>query len=36
MLLAAAAASGRGKVLPIFGARTAASAPTLPLPFFSR
>ena len=36
MLLAAPTASGRGSVLPIFGARTAASAPTLPLPLRSR
>src|ERR1700744_4368845 len=36
MLLAAPISSGRGSVLPIFGARTAASAPTLPLPVFSR
>ena len=36
MRLAASIASGRGKVLPIFGARTAASAPTLPLPLRSR
>src|SRR5271154_4411369 len=36
MSLAAAIASGRGKVLASFGARTAASAPTLPLPFLSR
>ena len=36
MRLAAAIASGRGRVLPIFGARTAASAPTLPLPLLSR
>ena len=32
----AATGSGRGRVLPIFGARTAASAPTLPLPLRSR
>ena len=36
MRLAAATGSGRGKVLAIFGARTAASAPTLPLPLRSR
>ena len=36
MRLAAPTDSGLGRVLPIFGARTAASAPTLPLPFRSR
>jgi hypothetical protein len=36
MRRAAVAASGFGKVLPIFGARTAASAATLPLPLRSR
>src|SRR5580693_4828329 len=34
--LAASMANGRGRVLPIFGARTAASAPSLPLPLRSR
>jgi hypothetical protein len=34
--LAAAIASAFGSVLPIFGARTAESAPTLPLPLRSR
>ena len=34
--MAAATGSGFGRVLPIFGARTAASAPTLPLPLRSR
>ena len=36
MRLAAAIASGFGRVLATFGARTAASAPTLPLPLRSR
>ena len=36
MRLAAAIASGFGSVLATFGARTAASAPTLPLPLRSR
>ena len=36
MRLAAAAASGFGRVLLTFGARTAASAATLPLPLRSR
>ena len=36
MRLAAATASGFGSVRGTFGARTAASAPTLPLPLRSR
>src|SRR5947207_698825 len=36
MVFAAATGSGRGRVLAIFGPRTAASAPSLPVPLRSR